>query len=139
MYLEFWIRRAWRRHTVMYFKYGNSLYKIVPHVYLKKKADYYNKTVHNILTKEITMILPNFLIQKRVEKAIVALLVTGLLAFAYQGISRYLHNKRQNTIQKAFGDMENKISSAGNKMLWTRWEEVYKLQTNELRAKYDLW
>ena len=35
--------------------------KIMPFVdFYKKQIDYYNKTVHDILTKEIPLLLPNF-------------------------------------------------------------------------------
>ena len=39
----------------------NFCLKIVPFVYFyKKQIDFYNKTVHDILTKEIPLLLPNF-------------------------------------------------------------------------------
>ena len=56
--------------------------------YYKNQIDYYNKTVRDILTKEITLILPNFSKNRKEKRVIIALLVTDL-------ISGYLHNKRQ--------------------------------------------
>ena len=54
--------------------------KIVPFVYsYKKQIDSYNKTVHDILTKEIPLILPNFPKNRQEKTEITALLVTVLL------------------------------------------------------------
>ena len=49
-----------RIHAVKHFpNMRNICSKIVPLVYFyKKKCDYYNKSVYNILTKEIPLILP---------------------------------------------------------------------------------
>ena len=96
--------------------------------FYKKEIDYYNKTVHDILTKEIPLILPNFP-KNRKEEARFASLVTGLICFisnriyhglAYEGISSYLHNKRQKALKKAFMAMENQVNLEWNKIFHFR-------------------
>ena len=55
-----------RINAIKIFQIWTFLCKKVPYVYFyKKKGDYYNKTVHNILTKEMLMILPNFCNKKK--------------------------------------------------------------------------
>ena len=68
--------------------------------------------VHNILTKEISLILQNYQKQKRVERGIVTSLVTSFIGLAYEGISCYLHNKRQKVLWKAFEAMKNNVNLA---------------------------
>ena len=68
--------------------------KIVPFIcYYKKQIDSYNKTVHNILMKEIPLILQNVSKNKKEKRGIPTLLVTGFIGLACKGISSYLHNK----------------------------------------------
>ena len=69
----------------------NFCKKIVPFIdFYKKQIDYYNKTVHDILTKEIPLILPNF--PKNIKKrGIITSLVTKFIRLAYEGKSSYLH------------------------------------------------
>ena len=45
--------------------------------------------------KEIPLILPHFQKNKKEKRGIIASLVTGFIALEYEGISSYLHNKRQ--------------------------------------------
>ena len=61
---------------------------------------YYNQTAHNILTKEISLTLPNFPKDKKKQRNIIALVVTSFIGLAYEGISSYLHNKRKKALQK---------------------------------------
>ena len=68
--------------------------KVLPYViHYKRKADFYNKTIKNILTKEILMTLPKFSKQKQVERRIVTLINT-YKGLAYEEISNFLYNKR---------------------------------------------
>ena len=85
----------------------NFCKKIVPFIdFYKKQIDYYNKTIHDILTKEIPLILPNFPKHRKEKRGIITLLVTGFTGF----ISNYLHNKRQKTLKNAFMAMENQVN-----------------------------
>ena len=91
--------------------------KIVPfNDYYKKQIDYYNKTVHDILTKEIPLILPNFPKNRKEERGVMASLVTGFIRLAYEGISSYLQIKRQKALNKAFMVKENQVNLQRNKI-----------------------
>ena len=70
----------------------------------------YNHTSHKILTKEISLILPNFPKNGKDKRGIISSLITGFIHLAYDGISSYLHNKRQKALHKAFMGMEIKIN-----------------------------
>ena len=70
--------------------------KIVSLVHFYKKLiDSYNKTVHDVLTKEIPFTLPNFQKNKMEKRGIIDSLVTGFIRLACKGMSTYLNNKRQ--------------------------------------------
>ena len=76
--------------------------KIVPLAYFyKKEIDSYNKAVHDILMKEIPLILPNFQNNKKEKRGIIALLVTGFIRSAYEGVCGYLHNKIQRNFKES--------------------------------------
>ena len=62
--------------------------------------------LHNIFTKEITLILPNFQEQKRIERGIATSLVTCFIGLEYVKEYIAIYIKRQKTIQKAFEAME---------------------------------
>ena len=99
----------------------NFCTKIVPFIdFYKKQIGYYNKTVHDILTKEIPLILPNFPKNRKEKRHIIASLVTGFMGLVYEGISSYLHNKRQKALKKAFMAMENQVNLKRNKILLGR-------------------
>ena len=62
----------------------NICTKIVPFVYFyKKQIDSYNKIVHDILMKEIPLILPNFQKNRKEKRGIITSLVTGFIGLAY--------------------------------------------------------
>ena len=71
---------------------------------------------HDILTKEISLTLPNIPKDRKVKRSIIAslvilvTLVTGFIRLAYEGISIYLHNRRQKALQKAFMATKNQVS-----------------------------
>ena len=67
------------------------------YITIKKQVDYCNKSVHNILTKDIPLILPNFNNHKRVERGMVTSLETSFTGLTCERIISYLHIKRQNT------------------------------------------
>ena len=87
------------------------MYEIVPFIgFYKKQIDFYNKTVHDILTKEIPAILTNFPKNRKYKRSTITLLVTGFIRLAYEGISSDLHNKRQKALKKVFMAMENQVN-----------------------------
>ena len=81
--------------------------KIVPYVeFYKKKIEYNNHTAYEILTNEIGLILPTFLMNKRPKRgAILALILGGIassiIGLAYEGISSFLQHKRHKALNKA--------------------------------------
>ena len=62
--------------------------------------------------KEISLVLPNFPKDRKEKRSIIASLVTSFIGLAYEGISSYLHNKRQKALHKTFVAMENKSNYA---------------------------
>ena len=67
--------------------------KIEPFVtYYKRLIKSYNNTVHNILEKELNLLLPQM---PRVQKyGITNMLVSSFIGLAYEGISSFLQYKR---------------------------------------------
>ena len=69
--------------------------KIAPHIdYYRKQIAYYNKTVSDILTNAIALILPTFTKQDRHKRGFIASLITGFIGLACEGISSFLHHRR---------------------------------------------
>ena len=92
--------------------------KIVPFIcFYKEQISSYNHTAHNILTNEISLILPHFLKSKVEKRSIIVLLITGFIGLAYKGISSYLHNNRQKVLHKAFVEQQNKVNLWQNKII----------------------
>ena len=96
--------------------------KIVPYVeFCKKQTEYYNHTAYEILTYEIGLLLPTFLMNKRPERgAILASVMGGIasstIVLAYEGISSFLHHKRHKALNKAVKVMERKTDLQENKI-----------------------
>ena len=89
--------------------------KIVPFVHFyKEQISPYNHTAHNILKNEISLILQNLPKSKVEKRHTIALLITGFIGLAYEGISSYLHTKRQKALHKAFIALENKVNIQQN-------------------------
>ena len=61
-----------------------------------------NQTAHEILTKEISLILPTFPKDRKEKRGIISSLVTSFISLAHEAVSSYLHNKRQKALHKAF-------------------------------------
>ena len=73
---------------------------IIPYMYLyKHEVEYYEKTVYNILEKDIGMILPKFgntesnIQSKCPRRQIISALISGFIGLAFEGISSYLQHK----------------------------------------------
>ena len=65
--------------------------------------------------KEIPLILPNFQKNKKEKRGIITSLVGGFIGLAYEGISSYLHTRRQTALKKAFIATENQVNLKGKK------------------------
>ena len=91
--------------------------KIALHIdYYRKQIAYYNQTTSDILTNEIALILPTFTKQDRHKRGIITSLITGFIGLAYQGISSFLHHRRQKALQKAVHVIGNKVDLQCNKI-----------------------
>ena len=66
--------------------------KIKPFVtYYKRLINSYNNTVHNILEKEIKLLLPP--VKRKQKHGIITTLVPSFIGLAYEGISSFFHHK----------------------------------------------
>ena len=111
-------RNHFRTQFIPNFK--NYCRKIIPFAYFyKKKNDSYNWTAHELLIKEVSLILPNFpndIIEKR---STIASLVTSFIGLVDEDMSSYLYNKKQKALHKAFVAMENKANlQQQQKFIW---------------------
>ena len=67
----------------------------------KHHAEYYEKTVYDILEKDIGLILPRFedremnVNQKCQKGEIISALISGFIGLAFEGISSFLQHKRE--------------------------------------------
>ena len=65
----------------------------------KHQVEYYEKTVYEILEKDIGMILPKFedreqnMKPKRQKRQIISALISRFIGLAYKGISSFLQHK----------------------------------------------
>ena len=66
--------------------------KIEPFVvYYRRLINSYNNTTHNILEKEIKLLLPQ--VKRKQKCGIITTLVSSFIGLAYEGISSFLHHK----------------------------------------------
>ena len=95
----------------------NYFIKITPYVdYYKKQIDYYNRMTYEIITNELALILPTFPKQERQMRGIITSLVTGFISLGHEGISSFLHYKKQKALHKAVQAMENKVDLQCNRV-----------------------
>ena len=93
------------------------MFKIAPHIdYYRKQVAYYNQTAIDILTNELALMLPTFPKQNRQKRGIITSLISGFIGLAYEGISSFLHHKRQKALHKAVHAIENKVDLQCNKI-----------------------
>ena len=91
--------------------------KIAPYIECyKKQIEYYSQTATDILTNEIALILCTFHKNERHKRGIITSLITGFIGLAYEGISSFLHYRRQKDLQTAVHVMENKVDIQCNKI-----------------------
>ena len=60
--------------------------------------------------------MPTISKQERQKRGIITSLITGFIGLAYEGISSFLHYKRQKALHKAVQAMENKVDIPCNKI-----------------------
>ena len=83
--------------------------------YYKRLISSYNNTVHNILEKEIKLLLPQ--VKRKQKGGIVTTLVSSFIGLAYEGISSFLHHKRSNALHKTVNAMNEKVNIQHNKLM----------------------
>ena len=74
------------------------------------------------MEKDIGMILPKFgntemmYNQNDLKDKLISALVSGFIGLAFEGISSYLHYKRQKALQKATHTMNNRLNIERNRV-----------------------
>ena len=71
--------------------------------------------VNNILENEINLLLLQ--IPRKQKHGIRTTLVSSFIGLAYEGISRFLHHRRNNALHKAVNAMDNKVNIQHNKLM----------------------
>ena len=90
---------------------------IIPYMYLyKHHVEYYEKTVYDILEKDIGLILPKFddrekiIKQKHWKRQIISALISGFIGLAFEGISSFLQHKQEKALQQAMHTMNKGVN-----------------------------
>ena len=65
----------------------------------------------------ISLIQLKFPKDRKEKRGMIASLVTCFIGLVYEGISSYLHSKRQKLLHKSFMALENKINLQHNKII----------------------
>ena len=90
--------------------------KIEPYVaYYKRQIKSYNNTAYNILKNEIDLILPE--IPRKQKHGIITAILSSFIGLGYEGISSFLHNKRNKALHKAVKAMDSKTTVKCNKLI----------------------
>ena len=89
--------------------------KIEPFViYYKRLIKSYNDTAHNILENEINLLLPQ--VSRKQKCGIITMLISSFIGLAYEGVSSFLHHRRNKALYMAIKTMENKANIQHNKL-----------------------
>ena len=79
--------------------------KIEPFVnYYKRLIKSYNNTAHNILENEINLFLPQ--IHRKQKCGIITTLVPSFIGLTYEGMSSFLHHRRNKALHQAVNAMD---------------------------------
>ena len=83
--------------------------------YYKRQIKSYNNTAHNILKNEIDLILPQ--IPRKQKCGIITTIVSNFIGLADEGISSFLHHKRNKVLHKAVKAIDSKTTIQCNKLI----------------------
>ena len=83
--------------------------------YYKRKIKSYNHTAHNILRNEINLMLPQ--IPGKQKCGIITTRVSSFIGLAYEGISRFIHNRRHKALYKVVKPWNSKTTIQHNKLI----------------------
>ena len=67
------------------------------------------------MEKEIKLLLPQ--VNKRQKRGIITTLVSSFIGLAYESMSSFLQNKRNNALHKAVNAMNNEANIQHNKLI----------------------
>ena len=81
----------------------------------KRLITSYDNTAHSILKHEINLTLPQ--ISQKQKCGIITTLVSIFIGLAYEGISSFLHHKRNKALHKAVEAMNSEINIQHNKLM----------------------
>ena len=82
----------------------------------KYQVEYFEKTMYEILEKDIGMILPKFedreqnVKLQRQKRQIKSALISKFIGLAYEGISSFLQHKQEKALQQAMHTMNKRTS-----------------------------
>ena len=93
---------------------------IIPYMYLyKHQVEYYEKTVYDILEKDIGLILPRFedremnVNQKCLKRPVTSALISGFIGLAFEG--SFLQHKWEKALQQAMHTMNKRVNIEWNR------------------------
>ena len=69
--------------------------------FYKMQIKAHNNTAHRILKNEIDLILPKFYEGQKSKRGIFSMIISGFIGLAFEGISGFLHNRRDKALHKA--------------------------------------
>ena len=82
----------------------------------KYQVEYYEKTVYDILERDIGLILPRFedremnVNQKCQKRQIISALISGFIGLAFEGISSFLQHKQEKALQQVMHTMNKRVN-----------------------------
>ena len=96
---------------------------IIPYMYLyKHQVEYYEKTVYDILEKDIGLILSRFedrgknVNQRHQKRQIISTLISGFIGLAFEGISSFSQHKQEKGWQQAMHTMNKRVNIEQNRV-----------------------
>ena len=84
-------------------------------LYYKRLITSYNNTAHNILDREINLMLPP--IPRKQKCGIITMLVSSFIGLTYEGICSFLHCKQNKALHQAVRAMDSKTAIQCNKLM----------------------
>ena len=80
--------------------------------------------MHNILTNEISLILPQYSKVRKEKRGIITSLITSFIGLAYQSISSFLNIRRHKALHEAVKAMETKVDIQCNRLIHLEYSMV---------------
>ena len=77
----------------------------------------WNKAVHHILKNEVDLILLQFSEGRKGKRGFFSTIISGFVGLAYEGLSSFLHNRRQKVLHKVVCTMTSKVDIQRNRLI----------------------